>query len=146
VNSENKKRGIIPESEAHNVKLGPDGEFYRGKPLRKSDRGGLHARFSRLPGERILVMEFATTLEWIGAPPEHAIQQAQAFRAMVHKNFGKMGTDPRTFPMKVVANKDTNIVETFFPEPVGILAANPEVFLVWADKLEEAAKQLTPAA
>jgi hypothetical protein len=122
--------------------LGPDGKFARGKPLREGDLGGVYAGFGVLKEHRIVVMDFATTLKWVAMPPEHAVQHAAHFRKEIQAAFGEMTYDPSTFPLIVRANKSANIIETFFPQPVGILAANPEVFLVWADKLDAAAKEL----
>jgi len=122
--------------------IGPNGNFPLGAPMAPQDRGDLYASISIIKPLRLVVMNFGTTLSWLAIPPELALKHALMFRTAIESVFGKLSVDPRPFPFKVTANKEKRIVETDLCITVSLLAANPELFLVWADKLEAAANEL----
>ena len=45
-------------------------------------------------------------------------------------------------PIIVTANVDKQVVESHLPVSMEILVANPEVFLAWAQRLDEAVAKL----
>ena len=122
--------------------LGPDKEFVFGRPVSAGDRGGCNAAFIILKDLRIVALNFGTVLTWLYDTPEVALELAAMLRARITEVFGTLPCDASTLPLKVIANKANRIVETTMPEPVGVLAANPEMFLAWADKLEQAAREI----
>ena len=122
--------------------IGPDGKYPYGAPLKDGDHGGLNVKFSVQKEMRLLSMEFGTSLSWIAQKPNECMGVVKAFRDTSMKAFGYMTTDASTFPFVVTANKTNGTVETQFPSLVSTLVANPELFLVWADKMEEAAIEL----
>src|ERR1700677_920395 len=117
---------------------GPDGKFYRGKSVREGDKGGLYAAFRVLKARRQVVLDFGMAVTWLAMPPEAAMHQATFFREQMHEAFGKLSYDASTLPFVIKANEETGIIETHFLLPMEVLVANPEVFLAWADCLEEA--------
>ena len=128
---------------ADRIKLGATHQYSGGKPLRPGDRGGLYAKFGVVTSHPPLVaMDFGTTVNWVSMPPEDAIAKAEIFRKTIIEAFGNLAYNASTLPLSIMANRDTRQVETTFPDSVGVLVANPEVFLAWAEKLEEAAKTL----
>jgi hypothetical protein len=122
-------------------KIGPDGEYLYGKPLRPDDRGGLYAAF-RITNLGLVHMDFGAVVDWVAATPADARAQAAFFRSRVREKFGDLPYNASTLPLKVKINATNNGVETYFPQPVQVLVANPEVFLAWADRLEEAANKI----
>jgi hypothetical protein len=123
-------------------KIGPDGNFARGYPINLEDRGGAYASFSVLKERRLVVMNFGTVLNWVAVPPEIAKQQAEMIRTRIMEAFGKLSYDASTLPLKITANHEKIVVETHLPQTLEILAANPEMFLAWAEKLDAAADKL----
>ena len=59
---------------------------------------------------------------------------ANSLRSQVVKAFGELDYDASQLPFRIARN--ASVIETHFPRPVGVLAANPHVFLAWAEKLE----------
>ena len=123
--------------------IGPTGEFRLGAPIQEGDRGGVYAGLARVPGMRALKLDFGTELSWLAVPPQEALVLARAYRSTVEGYYGKLSYDARTLPVRVKANHEKNVVECIFHVSVGVLVANPEVYLAWADRLAEAAKELT---
>jgi hypothetical protein len=121
---------------------GPDGKYLRGKPLEKGDRGGLYSTFKVFQNDGVCVLQFGPVVQWVGMLPEEAIGIAGTFRSEIRKAFGHLSYDPATFPLKVEADQEMNVVKTTLPIPTAALVANPEVFLVWADELDKAVKEL----
>jgi hypothetical protein len=122
--------------------IGPDRIYRFGKPLCDGDEGGLYANYRVSKEGRFLAIDFGTTVTWVTLPAPEALEMAAKFRHDIFTNFGTLGYDSSQLPLVIKARKETGMVETIFPQPVGILAANPEVFLAWADKLDEAVKEL----
>lgn len=91
---------------------------------------------------RVLAISFGKIVDKLAIEPQFAAHNIRAIREIVKRNFGDVKYDPSTFPIQVTPDKKSNTIEVVFPIPVSILVANPEIFLVWADKLEEAAKVL----
>jgi len=102
----------------------------------------------RLVGKdgKYIAMDFGMSIQRVSVSPDRAVANAAHFRRVVKKHFGDLSYDPTDFPMKVVAEPEFGLITTEFPSRLSILMANPEVFLVWADKLEEVAKQMTASA
>jgi len=90
-------------------------------------------------------MNFGTTVDWIATSIADTHYQIRQFRQRIQGAFGYMSFDASTLPIRVVANVEKQIVESYFPTVVGTLVANPEVFLAWAEKLEEALAVLASA-
>ena len=88
-------------------------------------------------------MNFGKKINQVSATPTRAIENAEAFRKLVKEEFGDLEYDSEDFPLQVTCNRETGRVHTAFPISVDILGGNPELFLAWADKLEEAAAQIT---
>ncbi len=126
-------------------KLGPTGEFPFGGPIQPKDRGGIYAGMAVNRRQRMIIMTFHTSLDWLATKPESAIAMAGRFRALVTENFGPLPYDASTLPFKVTANRANNLVEVRLPHEAPGIAANPEMFLGWADHLEKAALLLSPA-
>ena len=124
------------------TKIGPDGTYPGGGKIRPDDQGGLNAAFAVLQEHRLVAMQFGTNVTWLGLPPSNALEFAALFRQRVIAAFGELDYDPSDLPIRVVANRETNIVESHMPEPLNTLVANPEAFLGWADHLEREARKL----
>jgi len=92
--------------------------------------------------ERVIILNFNTTTDWLASSRSETLATAQRFRALVTKNFGSLSYDAATLPIVVTANHAKAIVESRLPVAVGLLVGNPEMFLGWADHLEAAALQL----
>ena len=123
-------------------KIGPDGTYPQGGPLNEFDEGGLNVAFSIVEDKRMAVMHFGTTVKWLAVPPEVALEQALFMRERIHEKFGEMSYDATTLPLRVEIDKVKRIITTTMPQAAAILAANPEMFLAWAEYLEVAADSL----
>jgi hypothetical protein len=121
---------------------GPTGEFPFGV-LDSKNHSGIYAGIIRVPGRRALRMDFGTELSWLAVPPYEALTLAHSFREIVQKWFGAIHYDVSILPMRVTANRVTNVVECSFSSGMSVLVANPEVYLAWADRLTQAASKLT---
>lgn len=124
--------------------VGPDGKYIYGRPLKPDDRGGLYAAIRLSKELGVVSMDFGTVVDWVAIPPEYALNQAAYFRKAVREEFGELSYDASTLPLKIQYNPVNRTVETRFPTGVEVLIANPEMFLAWADKLEEAANKINP--
>ena len=90
-------------------------------------------------------MNFGTVVSFIASAADDTLAQAEMFRKAIEASFGPLRYDASQLPIQVVPNVGKQIVESYFPQSLQILAANPEVFLAWADKLEEAVTVLRTA-
>lgn len=126
--------------------IGPDDNFFRGKPLVPQDRGGLFAAFSVSKTRRLGVMDFGTVLDWVAATPHQARKVAGAIRAGILKNFGNLPYDITTLPIIVTGNKEKQIIEVKLPQRLAVLAANPEMWLALAERLDTVATELVGSA
>lgn len=122
--------------------IGPTDKFPLGSPANPDDRGGLAARYSVLKSRRQCVIDFGTHLNWIANTRREALSIAFMMRERVRASFGELGYNPATFPIRVVANQEKQIVESYLPAGAAMLVTNPEVWLVWADQLEREAAKL----
>ncbi len=127
-------------------KPGPQGRYPSGRPQRSGDRGALVGALQRVRGQRQLALELGTLLTWVAVPPVDALAQAAAIRALVHRHWGELPYNPTTLPIRVEPQLRTGQIESHFPERLSVLRADPEVFLAWADRLEEAVAQLAGEA
>ena len=127
-------------------KLGPGGFYPAGRPQRVGDRGALTGALARVPDQRQLQLDLGALLTWVAVPPAAALAQAAAMRALVHRHWGELPYDPTILPIRVELQPRTGQIESHFPERLSVLRANPEVFLAWADRLEEAVAQLAGEA
>jgi hypothetical protein len=125
------------------TKIGPTGEFDR-EPINDMDRGSINVSIRRIvyAGKPCVEMEFGTGLDWLAAGPNDTMIMVHEFRTRITEWFGKMPYDASTLPITVTANIAKNVVESRLPVSAGILIANPEVFLAWADRLEEETRKL----
>ena len=124
-------------------KIGPTGVHDR-EPLNSMDRGSLNAAFHPVivDGKPCIAMEFGTALDWLAAGPVDTMIMVVGFRQRVKEWFGLMPYDVSTLPIRVIANIEKNVVESHLPVWTDTLVANPEVFLAWADRMEEETRKL----
>lgn len=94
----------------------------------------------------LISMDFGTTVSRIALTPEMTMGHVTKFRTMVKMAFGDLRYDVEGLPFEIVASTDNVYVITDFGFQVGVLVANPEVYLAWADKLEAIALQLMKPA
>ena len=125
--------------------IGPDGKFPYGKPINNDDKGGVYVgiRHITVEGRLLFVMEFGTELSWLASSVEEGRQQAKLFREMVKKRCGNLPYSAKSFPFKVVANKEKSVIETTFTHTTPAIVANPEFWLGWAEHIERCIKTLT---
>jgi hypothetical protein len=132
-----------PDERPHDkLKLGPTGKFYRGGPAMPGDRGGLYASFHIDKPSRQAAINFGTVLGYVWLPPEQSIAMAKYMRFEITAAFGQIPYDASTLPITVKSHKEKRLVESRFPVEVSVLVANPEVFLAWADRLEQEAEKI----
>ena len=121
-------------------KLGPDGSFMEGGPINAEDQGGLFVEFGVLKNKRLAVMQFHTTVKWVAIPFKDVKAYVDLLRNSIHKTFGEMPYDKSTLPIRVIRNTKRDVIELHFPQPVGILAANLELWLALAEVMEDVLK------
>lgn len=124
------------------MKLGPTGGYPFDSPKRPYDRGGLSTEFAVHKNQGVCVLDFGTVVNWVFERAEEARQHAFMFREKIAAAFGSLPYDAGQLPFRVVANSEKQIIETYFPQPLDTLIANPHVFLAWAEKLDEAVDSL----
>jgi len=124
--------------------VGPTGQFRDSRPINEHDRGGVFAAMKQttIHGQRVIEMDFGTTLNWVAVSPREALIMARTFRQKVEQWFGVLTYDASTLPIKVSANLQKHLVECRFPQSVSVLVMNPEGYLGWADHLAIAAQQV----
>jgi hypothetical protein len=120
----------------------PNGQYPFGEKLLPNDGGRLCSAIVADRNARVIIVDFGTVICWVACTPKEALIQAQLFRSVVNRNWGDLSYNDRDFPIVVETNEEKQVIFSKMPEPLAILAANPEVYLVWADKLEVAAKSL----
>lgn len=120
-------------------KIGPTGKYTDGKAGSR-DRGGLNVGFFISKERRLVVLNFGTQLSWLSSTPEEALSQASTIRTKILAAFGELAYEVSELPLKVVA--DSRRVSTTLPQSVSTLAANPEMFLAWAERIEAVAHEI----
>jgi hypothetical protein len=110
--------------------------------MREGDRGGLYVAFSVNKKKRMVFMDFGTVVSWIAAPKDEALAVANGMRIFVIRHFGMLPYNKAELPIRVVVNKENGSIESHLPMEMGVLGANPELFLAWAEVTETVAKQL----
>lgn len=127
------------------AKIGPDGTFPLGEPINESDKGGLYAAFRTtvLNGRRFGVMDFGTVVTWVGLPIAEARQFADMIRHRTIEAFGTMPYDKSTLPIKISANREKGVIEMTMPSPVQVMAANPEMWIAWAEVIDDVLDGMT---
>ena len=123
------------------MNTGPTGDYPIGK-MRPDDKGGLNVGISCSVTRRLIIMEFGTTVTWIGVPAAEALEYAKVFRQKVKEDFGDLPYDASTLPIRVEADIKKGVVISHMPIPTNMLVANPECFLGWAEQMERAAKEI----
>lgn len=126
--------------------VGPTGEFPLEGPINEIDKGGCYAGFRIIPEMRRVMLDFGTTVDWIAGGPEDTMLQVTMFREAIKEAFGDLSYEVTGLPFRIAANKEHNVVETDFGIKIGVLVANPELFLAWAQRLEEAVAILKPTS
>lgn len=121
------------------VELGPDGSFIHGGPINAEDKGGLFAGFYVLKEQRIGVMDFKVAVKWVAMPMRYIRPYTYRLRNSIIEAFGDLSYNKSELPIRVVRNRD--VVELHFPQPVAILAANPELWLALAEVMEDVIKE-----
>jgi hypothetical protein len=99
-----------------------------------------------LEDPRLIGMRFAERTNGVCANSAEAVHNIEVMRTTVKESFGDVRYSDQGFPLSVSANRELGLVETKFPKAMDALIANPEVFLCWAQKMEEALMQITPSA
>jgi hypothetical protein len=122
--------------------LDPKGRYPFGEKLLPDDGGRLCSAIVADRNARVIITDFGTIVCWVACTPKEALIQAHLFRSVVNRNWGHLTYSDKDFPIVVEIDEGKRVVYSKMPEPLGVLAANPEVYLVWADKLEAAAKSL----
>jgi hypothetical protein len=93
-------------------KIGPTGEFpLGGQPINETDKGGIFVAMHVRRAERVIILNFNTTTDWLASSRSETLATAQRFRALVTKNFGSLSYDAATLPIVVTANHAKAIVE-----------------------------------
>ena len=121
--------------------IGPDGKFSPHGKLAPFDRGGITVAIKALPARRLIVMEFGTELSWLASTASEAEELSVFFRNLVKEHWGDLTYVVEELPIDVIINVDKAVIESYLPQSVSILVANPEVFLAWAQRLEEATRK-----
>jgi hypothetical protein len=108
------------------------------------DRGGIYAAIQPVVhgGKPCVRMDFGTELDWLASGPVETMILVNSLRDRINEWFGAMSYDVSTLPIKVKANFTKNVVESSLPMLAESLIANPEVFLAWADRMEEETRKL----
>lgn len=117
-------------------KFGPDGNFVFGRPINRMDRGGLYAGFMVSKSMRLGIMKFGTVISWLAISPDEAQQLATTIRSKCTATFGNLSYDKSTLPIRVIANRDKDVVELYLPQSMETLAANPEMWLALSEVIE----------
>lgn len=117
--------------------IGPDHTFPFGRPLYPDDHGGLYAGFTILAKERLGVLRFGTVVDWVAGSPHEMIVFANMIRDKTLGAFGHLPYDKATLPIRVVADRDKNIIKLQLPQKADVLAANPEMWLALAEVIDE---------
>ena len=120
----------------------PRGPYPFGEKLLSNNGGRLFSVIVADRTARLIIVDFGVMICLVASTPEEALTQAQLFRSIVSRNWGHLRYSEIGFPIVVDIEKEKRVVFSRLPQPVEVLAANPEVFLVWADKLEAAARNL----
>jgi hypothetical protein len=116
--------------------FGPTGEFPKGR-LNSEDRGSLCVSFTVLKDLRIAVMSFGTELQWLAFYYEQTKSIVTLIRKRIIEEFGELSYDKSTLPIKVINNREKNIIEIHLPKETQRLAANPEMWLALAEVIED---------
>lgn len=124
-------------------KIGPTNRYPDGSPLNTTDQGGIAVGVTVLREQRRIVMRFGATLQWLALTTESASQSAAAFRRLVLANFGEVPYAVDTLPLKITVDQSREIIKTTLPAAASELVANPEVFLAWAELLDDAVTKVT---
>jgi hypothetical protein len=122
--------------------VGPTGSYPRDRPITDFDRGGCIAQMRVVKKHRQMMFDFGTTVQWVAMSPEETMKMVSLFRATVKTNWGDLSYNVAELPFKITANHEKRLIETDFRILMGVLCANPEVFLAYAQRLEEAVQQL----
>ena len=120
-------------------KLGPDGKKITNDSY---DLGGLNAGLTIHKQQRLMLLDFGTILSWATMSVEESVRMADLFRNKIKENWGDLDYNVEELPIKVIPDFEKNMVRIVFPQSIGILAANPEVYLAWAQRLHEAVAKL----
>lgn len=123
-------------------RIGATNQFPYRRKLRSSDRGGLVASIAVMRDARMIRLDFGEQVDYVLTPPEMARAQADAWRKLVARHFGQLRYVVGELSIKVRADQASGMVESRLPCPAHGVLANPEVFLAWAQRLDEAAAEL----
>jgi hypothetical protein len=112
------------------------------RPIIPGDRGPIAAKFSVDAAQRRCFLDMGVVAEYGLLSPSQARISAASFRHGVAQAFGAL--DYRAEELEQVGFRiepllAAGVVQLVFPCLLMVLAANPEVFLALADRLEAAA-------
>lgn len=132
---------------------GPTGIFPAGGPLVPRDRGELACKVTVVPNRRALTMDFGTRVDFVVMHAGEAHALAATLRAMVEKHFGTLTFEaaPLAEYVAVRALHSRKLIQIAFSAASmvgaqGVLAANPELFLALAQRVDEEVAALGSAA
>jgi hypothetical protein len=91
---------------------------------------------------RIISVDFGIPLCRVTTEPVKAVTLAHLFRITVNQSWGDLVYSDNDFPLTIETDEEKHVVYSTLPRATTMLAGNPELFLVWADKLECAANKL----
>jgi hypothetical protein len=81
-------------------------------------------------------------VEFLLTPPDLAQAHANAWRKLVRRHFGPLRYVVDELSIRVRGDRASVLVESRLPRPAHGVLANPEVYLAWAQRLDEAAADL----
>jgi len=94
----------------------------------------------------LIGINFGMPIEALWVDADKAITAANAMRGLVRDTFGDLPYNVQGLPIKISINSEPGRIRCDMPGRLSILIANPEVFLAWAQRLEEAVVLITPSA
>lgn len=122
-------------------KIGPTG-IHDIPPTRQGDQGGINVGLRLDIPNRMVSLNFGTTVTWFCSPYAQLQATLANIRQRIINEFGDLPFDASTLPLKVQTNPQAGTIEIHLPTPAAVLAANPEVWLALAEKVDEAASRL----
>lgn len=88
-------------------------------------------------------MDFGVGVTWVALPKRYARPFAHRIRTSIIEAFGDLPCNKSKLPIIVKRSADRNdVIELRFPQPVGILAANPELWLALTEVIGDVLNEI----
>jgi hypothetical protein len=117
--------------------IGPSGK-HEIPPINASDKGGIYVGFKVLgTPKRLMAQNFGTTVSWFAIHVTQAQAAATAMRKLIVDAYGMMPYNKATLPLKVILNKEKGVIEVHLPLATDMLVANAEMWLAFAEVIED---------